>query len=118
MYKCAPPSGASYYCGCYLPFWEDFARTEPYILGGISQCSVVCISVGARWLSHVVDRGTLIPERAMWIAMIVGDTWHGILNVCAPIDVCLRCGFGQSIASSLPDMDAWMVGGYFNNLEA
>ena len=30
----------------------------------------------------------------------------------------MRCGFWTAIAGALPEMDAWIVGGDFNNLEA
>ena len=40
-------------------FWEAS-------VGDLGRSSGVCISVGARWLSHVVDHGALIPERSMW----------------------------------------------------
>lgn len=40
----------------------------------------------------------------------MADTWLGILYAHASTDVRLGYGFWQSIASSLLDMDAWIIG--------
>lgn len=87
-------------------------------MGDHGRSSGVCILMGARWLSHVLDCGTLVLGRAMWIALMVGDTRLGILNVSAPTNVRVRCGFWRAIAGVLRDMDAWINRGDFNNLEA
>ena len=41
-----------------------------------------------------------------------------ILNIYAPIDMRRRAAFWSSLTGLLPEMDSWIVGGDFNNLEA
>lgn len=50
----------------------------------------------------MVSHGTLAPWRAMWIALMIGNTRVGILNVYALIDARLRCGFRSAIVGALP----------------
>lgn len=45
--------------------------------------SGVCFSIGAKWLSDMINHGMLVPRRAMSIALLIGNTRLGNLNVYA-----------------------------------
>ena len=41
----------------------------------------------------------------------------GILNIYVPRDLRLQAVFCRLIVDTVPDMDSWIAGGDFNNLE-
>ena len=41
----------------------------------------------------------------------------GVLNIYAPTDLQQRASFWQTLAGLVPEVDSWIVGGDFNNLE-
>ncbi|MCO5595316.1 hypothetical protein L7F22_049357 [Adiantum nelumboides] len=77
----------------------------------------VCISVGSRWLARVLDHGTLIPGKAMWITLQCDASVVGVLCIYAPTTATERSWFWDQIDDVLPSVDSWIVGGDFNNLE-
>ncbi|MCO5573007.1 hypothetical protein L7F22_026771 [Adiantum nelumboides] len=102
-------------CGKLLPggshtFWEP-AVGEHLSNGG------VCISVGSRWLPRVIDHGTLVAGRAMWISLQCDASIVRILCIYAPTRATQRSWFWDQIVDVLPSVDSWLVGGDFNNVE-
>ncbi|MCO5569045.1 hypothetical protein L7F22_022751 [Adiantum nelumboides] len=102
-------------CGKLLPggshtFWEP-AVGDHLSSGG------VCISVGSRWLPRVIDHGTLVAGRAVWISLQYDASVVGILCIYAPTTAAERSWFWDQIVHVLPPVDSWIVGGDFNNVE-
>ncbi|MCO5596351.1 hypothetical protein L7F22_050412 [Adiantum nelumboides] len=77
----------------------------------------ICISVGSRWLPRVIDHGTLVAGRAMWISLRCDASVVGILCIYAPTTAAERSWFWDQIVHVLPPVDSWIVGGDFNNVE-
>ncbi|MCO5547759.1 hypothetical protein L7F22_001211 [Adiantum nelumboides] len=95
-------------CGKLLPggshtFWEP-AVGDHLSSGG------VCISVGSRWLPRVIDHGTLVAGRAMWISLQCDASVVGILCIYAPTTAPERSWFSNQIVDVLPPVDSWIVG--------
>ncbi|MCO5592274.1 hypothetical protein L7F22_046273 [Adiantum nelumboides] len=102
-------------CGKLLPgashtFWEP-------VVGEHLNSGGVCISVGSRWLDRVIDHGTLVAGRAMWISLQCDASIVGILCIYAPTTAAQRSWFWDHIVDVLPFVDSWIVGGDFNNVE-
>ncbi|MCO5581067.1 hypothetical protein L7F22_034943 [Adiantum nelumboides] len=100
-------------CGKLLPgvshsFWEP-AVGDHLSSGG------VCISVGSRWLPRVIDHGTLVAGRAMWVSLQCDAYVVGILCIYAPTTAAERSWFWDQIVHVLPPVNSWIVGGDFNN---
>ena len=89
---------------------------EPSI-GEQGRSGGVCTSIGAPLVQHVFGFGTLIPGRALWVGLSIEGSRIGILNIYAPTDLRRRATFWSSLTALLPEMDSWIVGGDFNNLE-
>ena len=62
--------------------------------------------------------GTLVPGRALWVGLNIEGSRIGILNIYAPTNLRQRAAFWSSLTDALPEVDSWIVGGDFNNLEA
>ncbi|MCO5573835.1 hypothetical protein L7F22_027610 [Adiantum nelumboides] len=102
-------------CGKLLPggshtFWEP-------TVGDHLSSGGVCISVGSRWLPRVIDHGTLVAGRAMWISLQCDASVVGILCIYAPTTAAERSWLWDQIVHVLPPVDSWIVGGDFNNVE-
>ncbi|MCO5599241.1 hypothetical protein L7F22_053342 [Adiantum nelumboides] len=102
-------------CGKLLPgvshtFWEP-AVGDHLSSGG------VCISVGSHWLPRVIDHGTLVAGRVMWVSLQCDASVVGILCIYAPTTAAERSWFWDQIVHVLPTVDSWIVGGDFNNVE-
>ncbi|MCO5561324.1 hypothetical protein L7F22_014945 [Adiantum nelumboides] len=102
-------------CGKLLPggshtFWEP-AMGDHLSSGG------VCIFVGSRWLARVIDHGTLVSGKAMWISLQCDASVVGIRCIYAPTATSERSWFWDQIIDVLPSVDSWIVRGDFNNVE-
>lgn len=53
----------------------------------------------------------------LWVDLNMEDPLIEILNVYAPTDLQMRVAFWRSIVDTLQEMDSWIIGGDFNNLE-
>ncbi|MCO5611425.1 hypothetical protein L7F22_065678 [Adiantum nelumboides] len=67
-------------------FWE-------LVVGDHLSSGGVCISVGSRWLPRVIDHGTLVAGRAMWISLQCDASIVGILCIYAPTTAVERSWF-------------------------
>ena len=67
---------------------------------------------------HVYSHGTLVPSQALWVGLDIEGSKMGILNIYAPTGLRWRAAFWRSLSDSLPEVDSWIIGGDFNNLEA
>ena len=90
---------------------------EPSI-GEQGRSGGVCTSIGAPLLEHVYEHGTLVPGCALWVGLDIEGSRIGILNIYAPTDLRRRAIFWSTVTGLIPEMDSWIVGGDFNNLEA
>ncbi|MCO5564334.1 hypothetical protein L7F22_017994 [Adiantum nelumboides] len=102
-------------CGKLLPggshtFWEP-------TVGDHLSSGGVCISMGSRWLPRVIDHGTLVAGRAIWISLQCDASIVGILSIYAPTTAAERSWLWDQIVDVLPSVDSWIVGGDFNNVE-
>ena len=77
----------------------------------------VCIAIAETLCSAIEDRGIVVPRRAQWIILHIGEDRIGFLNVYAPNVANGRAEFWTLLGDSLPTADHWCVGGDFNMLE-
>eukprot|EP00250_Pteridium_aquilinum_P022375 c25362_g1_i1 orf=3-2321(-) len=77
----------------------------------------VCIAISEQWTADILDSGTIVPGRAQWVMLRVGEDRVGFLNVYAPNSASGRTVFWDTIVDALPQADHWCVGGDFNMLE-
>lgn len=96
--------------GCFHTFWEPS-------IGSHGRSGGVCISIGASLVSSVDGHGSLVPDRALWVSLDSEGSTVGILNVYAPMDLQVQAAFWLDILDALPDMDSWIIGGDFDNVE-
>ena len=54
----------------------------------------------------------------MYVSLRLGDMLIGIMSVYAPTDARSRARFWSQLAHELPEVDSWIVGGDFNNLDS
>ena len=67
----------------------------------------VCIAIAESLCNAIEDRGIIVPGRAQWIIMRVGEDRIGFLNVYAPNVAGGRAEFWTTIGNSLPAVDHW-----------
>lgn len=84
-----------------------------------SKSLVGAVGFAPQWGLHsnVVHHSSLVPSRALWVSLDIEGSTLGILNVYAPTDLHARASFWLDVVDSLPEMDSWIIGGDFNNLE-
>ena len=96
--------------GASRTFWDP-ATGNMFRSGG------VCISIAQRWMNHIQGHGTIVFGRAIWVSVIVEDRLLGFMSVYAPTEARARAVFWHDIFSALPQVDSWIIGGDFNNIE-
>ena len=76
------------------------------------------MSIAESWQSAFRDRVVVVSGRAQFITLQYHDALVGFLNVYAPNQASARAEFWVRLATSLPSVDSWCVGGDFNMLES
>ena len=78
----------------------------------------VCISVRDSLQASIVDRGEIVPGRAIWMIIQWRGLRHGFLSIYAPNHESARAAFWTQLIDALPSVDAWCIAGDFNMIES
>ena len=97
--------------GCSYTYWKPS-------IGEHGRSRGVYTSIGTSLLQHVCGFGTLIPGRVLWVGLNIEGSRIGILNIYALTDLRQRVAFWSFLTHLLLEMDSWIVGKDFNNVEA
>ena len=73
----------------------------------------VSIAVAEKWKDNIVQYNEVRPGRAQYVVLQINGMHCGFLNVYAPNQVGERVTFWTWLASELPDIENWLLGGDF-----
>ena len=68
--------------------------------------------------TSIVDRGKIVPGRAIWMIIQWRGLWHGFLSIYARNHESARAAFWTQLIDALPSVDAWCVASDFNMIES
>ena len=64
-----------------------------------------------------MDRGEIVPGRAIWMSIQWRGLQHGFLSIYAPNHESARAAFWAQLTDALPSVDAWCVARDLNMIE-
>ena len=64
-----------------------------------------------------MDRGEIVPGRAIWMIIQWRGLRQGFLSIYAPNYESARAAFWSQLADAVPSVDAWCVASDFNMIE-